>query len=127
MAGRQILRVECTALENGLHPEPHLTIMLRCKGGMQEGARKSPKGKARGGSRASEGGYRGMGGGQSVLEPGRPPQGRLEKGRGRGPRVEGRRPTVLHTQSQDDTAESSRRALLEARQEALHTLMDGTI
>ena len=58
---------------------------------------------------------------QGELEINRPPQGRMEKGRGRGLRVEGKRPTVLHTQPQDDMDGFSRHALLLARQDALLT------
>jgi len=63
-----------------------------------------------------------MGGGQTELEPSPPHPGRLKKGRGRGLRAEGKRPTVLHTHLEDHTADSSRRALLQARQEALARL-----
>jgi len=122
LAGRQILKVDCTELENGLHSEPHLTIMLRCRGGMQNGATNSSKGKGRGGQRASEGSSRGMGGGQTTMEIGRPPLGRVERGRGRGSRPEGKRPTVLHTQPQEDMDGISRHALILARQDALLTL-----
>jgi len=88
---------------------------------MQNGAMKSSKKKGRGGIRASEGSSRGMGGGQTTLEINRPPQGKMEKGRGRGFRVEGKRPTVLHTQPQDDMDGFSRHALILAKQDALLT------
>jgi len=100
---------------------PTLKTRRNKEGGMKDGASKSSKGKDRVGLRASEGSSRGMGGGQTTLEPRRSPQGRKEKGRGRGFRAEGKRPTVLHTQPQDDMDGFSRHALLLARQEAYFT------
>ena len=61
---------------------PTLKPRSNNEGGMQDGASKSSKGKGRVGLRASEGSSRGMGGGQTTLEPRRSPQGRKEKGRG---------------------------------------------
>ena len=63
-----------------------------------------------------------MGGGQTTMELGRPPLGRVERERGRGFRPEGKRPTVLHTQPQEDMDGISRHALILARQDTLLTL-----
>jgi len=121
LAGRRILKIEYTELDNGLHSEPHLTIMLRCRGGMKNGAISSSRGKGRGGQRASEGSSRGMGGGQTTMENSRPPLGKVKRGRGRGLRSDAKRPTVLHTQSPADMDDISRHALTIARMDALHT------
>jgi len=121
LAGSRILRVDCTELENGLDIEPHLTIMLRCKGGMKNGAIGSPRGKGRGGQRASEGSSRGMGGGQTTVEISRPPLGKVDRGRGRGFRPDARRPTLLHTPPLEDMDDISRHALITARRETLLT------
>jgi len=117
LSGRQILKAECTILENGLHSEQHLTIMARCKGGIKSGTNGSSRDKGRG-QRAPEGSSRGMGGGQTMVENNRTPLGR---GRGRGGRPEARRPTILHSQSQEDMDEISRYALMTARRETLRT------
>jgi hypothetical protein len=37
LSGRHIIQAESTATENGLHHEPHLKILLRCRGGMRGG------------------------------------------------------------------------------------------
>jgi len=95
LSGRRILRAECTELENGLHSEPHLMILFRCKGGMKSGTIGSSRGKGRG-QRASEGSPRDMGGGQTTGENSRTPLGKVERGRGRGFRPDARRPTILH-------------------------------
>ena len=116
LAGCRILRNEGTQLENNLSPDSPLSIMLRCKGGMQDG--KKSRGRDRGGSRGPEVSSRTMGGGPTSLDINRPPPVRLEKGRGRGFRAEGRRTTVLHTQTLDDMDGFSRQALIEARQAA---------
>jgi len=79
LSGGRILRADCTELENGLHSEPHLMIMLRCKGKMKNGIIGSSRGKGRG-QRASEGSSRGMGGGQTTVENSRPPLGKAERG-----------------------------------------------
>ena len=113
LAGCRILRNEGTQLENNLSPDSLLSIMLRCKGGMQDG--KKSRGRDRGGSRGPEVSSRTMGGGPTSLDINRPPPVRLEKGRGRGFRAEGRRTTVLHTQTLDDMDGFSRQALIEAR------------
>ena len=81
-SGRQVLKTECTGRENGLHFEPHLEILLRCKGGMRGGIYGSSKDKGRG-QRASAGSSSGMGGGQITAENGRTPPGKVERGRGR--------------------------------------------
>jgi len=121
LAGGKPLKIEYTALDNGLHSEPHLTIMIRCRGGMKKGVTSSPRGKGRGGQRASEGSLRGMGGGQTTMEDSRPPLDKIAKGRGRGLRPDSKRPTVLHTQSLDDMDNSSLLGLTMARMEAFHT------
>ena len=115
-AGCRILRTEGTQLENNLSPDSLLSIMLRCRGGMQDG--KKLRGRDRGGTRVPEVSSRTMGGGQTSLDINRPSPVRLEKGRGRGFRAEGRRTTVLHTQPQDDMDGFSRQARIEARQAA---------
>ena len=54
LSGSQVLKAECTGLENGLHFEPHLKILLRCRGGMRSGTYVGSRDKGRG-QRSSEG------------------------------------------------------------------------
>jgi len=37
LSGSQIVQADRTGTENGLHHEPHLKILLRCRGGMRVG------------------------------------------------------------------------------------------
>ena len=121
LSGSQVLKAECTELENGLHFEPHLKILLRCRGGMRSGTNGSSRDKGRG-QRASEGSSRGMGGGQTTVENNRTPPGKVERGRGRGARgPDARRHTLIHTQPQEDMDEISRYAFVTARRKTLRT------
>jgi len=119
-SGRQVLETECTGRENGLHFEPHLEILLRCKGGMRGGIYGSSKDKGRG-QRASAGSSSGMGGGQITAENGRTPPGKVERGRGRGGRGSDRRPTLIQTQPHEDMDDMDRYAFITARRETLQT------
>ena len=65
LSGSHIVQADRTGTENGLHHEPHLRILLRCRGGMRAGLRGSTYGGSRGkgkGYPASEGDTRQMGG-----------------------------------------------------------------
>jgi len=119
-SGRQVLKTECTGRENGLHFEPHLEILLQCKGGMRGGTYGSSKDKGRG-QRASAGSSSGIGGGQITAENGRTPPGKVERGRGRGARGSDRRPTLIQTQPQEDMEDFDRYAFITARRETLQT------
>ena len=77
LSGNQVLKTECTGLENGLHFELHLEILLRCRGGMRGGSYGSSRDKGRG-QRASEGSSSGMGGVQIMAENSRTPPGKVE-------------------------------------------------
>jgi len=119
LSGSQVLQAECTEIENGLHFEPHVRILLRCRGGMRSETNGSSRDKGRG-QRISEGSSRGMGGGQTTAENSRTPPVRFERGRGRGTRApEARRHTLLHTQPQEDVDDISCYALVTARRETL--------
>jgi len=45
LSGSRIIQPECTGTENGLHHEPHLKILLRCRGGIR-GPKAPPGAKA---------------------------------------------------------------------------------
>jgi len=82
LSGSPIIQAERTGIENGLHHEPHLRILLRCRGGMRGGTRGSANGSSGGkgrGNRASEGNTRGMGGGPTNVENSHTPQMRGEQ------------------------------------------------
>jgi len=119
LSGSHVLQAECTGIENGLHHEPHLRILLRCRGGQRDGTNDSSRGKGRG-QRASEDSTRGMGGSQTIAENSHTPQVRVERGRGRGFRApDARRHTLIHTQQKEVMDDNSRYALLIARRETL--------
>ena len=48
LSGSHIMRTECTGAENSLHHEPHLKILVRCRGGMRGGSNGSPQGGSEG-------------------------------------------------------------------------------
>jgi len=86
---------------------------------MKGGTYGSSRDKGRG-QRTSEGSSSGMGGGQIMAENSRTPPGKVERGRDRGARGPyARRPTLLHTQPQEDMDDISRYALVTARRETL--------
>ena len=119
LSGSHVLQAECTGIENGLHHEPHLRILLRCRGGRRDGTNGSSRGKGRR-QRASEDSIRGMGGGQTIAENSHTPQVRVERGRGRGSRApDARRHTLIHAQPQEAMDDNSRYAFLIARRETL--------
>ena len=114
-----VLQAEYTGIENGLYHEPHLRILLRCRGGQRDGTNGSSRNNGRG-QRASEDSTRGMGGGQTIAENSHTPQVRVERGRGRGSRApDARRHTLIHTQPKEVMDDNSRYALLIARRETL--------
>jgi len=119
---RRALKIECTGRENGLHYEPRLEILLRCRGGLRGGTYGSSRDKGRG-QRASAGSSNGMGGGQITAENSRTSPGKIERGRGRGARGSDRRPTLVHAQPQEDMNEFDRYALMIARRKTLQTSM----
>jgi len=65
LSGSHIIQADCTGTESGLHHDPHLKILLRCRGGMRAGLRGSAYGGSGGkgrGYRAPEGDARQIGG-----------------------------------------------------------------
>ena len=48
LSGSHIIQADRTGRENGLHQEPHLRILLRCRGGMRGGPRGSQQGESGG-------------------------------------------------------------------------------
>jgi len=128
LSGSHIIQAERTGIENGLHHEPHLRILLRCRGGMRGGTRGFANGSSGGkdrGNRASEGNARGLGGGHTNVENSHTPQMKGEMGRGREYRTpDPRRSTIIHTQPQEAIDENSRYALMVARRETLRTTTD---
>ena len=119
-SGQKTLKLECTGHENGLHHEPRLEIVLRCKGGMRGGVYGSSRDKGRG-QRASAGSSKDWGGGQITTEDNRTSPVKIERGRGRGARGSDRRPTLVHAQPQEDLNEFDRYALMIARRQTLQT------
>ena len=82
-----IMQIECTGTENGLHHEPHLKILLQCKGGMRRGSRGSSQGESGGKGRGlqSPGGEgRQMGGSYGGEENSHHTTALQRGGRGRG-------------------------------------------
>jgi len=107
LSGRHIIQAESTATENGLHHEPHLKILLRCRGGMRGGFKGSPQGGPGGkgrGTRSPGGEGIQMGGSHATedsINHTTPPQ-RGGRGRGRGNRLtEHKGPTIVHTVVQE--------------------------
>jgi len=124
LSGRHILKAEDTAIENGLHHEPHLRRMLRCRGGMRGSSKSPPQGAPGGkgrGTRSPGGEGRQMGGSQANEDSinHTPPQ-RGGRGRGRGYRVtEHKRPTLVQTGAQETMDDNERSASLKA----IHNMM----
>jgi len=127
LSGNHIIQADRTGTENGLHHEPHLKILLRCRGGMRAGLRGSTYGGSGGkgrGYRAPEGDARQMGGPQVNAENSHTtPPARGGRGRGRGNRpIENKRHTMVHTQAQESMDDNSLNALLKTRQETHRTM-----
>ena len=128
LSGRYILKIEEAANENGLHQEPHSRAMLHCRGRMK-GTPKSPSQGTPGakgrGTRSPGGEGRQMGGshGNEVAMHHTPPQ-RGGRGRGQGSRAaEHKRPTLVHTGTQETLDDNERSASLKAIQEAHRIMM----
>ena len=128
LSGRYILKTEEAAKENGLHHEPHLRVMLRYRGGMKGSPKSPPQGApgAKGkGTRSPGGEGRQMGGshGNEDNINHTPPQ-RGGRGRGRGSRaIEHKRPTVVHTGTQETMDDNELSASLKAIQETHRNMM----
>jgi len=128
LSGRYVLNTEEALNENGLQQEPHLRVMLRCRGGMK-GTPKSPSQGTPGakgrGTRSPGGEGRQMGGshGNEVAMHHTPPQ-RGGRGRGQGSRAaEHKRPTLVHTGTQETLDDNERSDSLKAIQEAHRIMM----
>jgi len=127
LSGSHIIQADRTGTENGLHHEPHLRILLRCRGGMRAGLRGATYGGSRGkgkGYRAPEGDARHMGGSHANTENSHTtPPARGGRGRGRGNRpIETKRPTMIHTQALESMDDNSLNALLKVKQETHSTM-----
>jgi len=129
LSGSHIIQADRTGRENGLHKEPHLRILLRCRGGMRGGPRGSPQGSSGGrgrGYRSPEGSDRQMGGahmnedGKSHTTP--PRRGGRGRGRGNFPN-DTRRPTLVHTAVQEPIDANRLNASLKAIQESHRNMM----
>ena len=114
LSGSHIIQTEGTGTENGLHHEPHLKILPRCRGGMRGGSKGSPQGGFGGkgrGLRSPGGEGRQMGGSYGSEESSNhttPPQ---RGGRGRGICLsEHKRPTKVHTAVQEPMFSASLKA-----------------
>jgi len=117
-----------TWIQYELHREPHLRAMLRCRGGMK-GTPKSPSqgtpGSKGRGARSPGGEGRQMGGshGNEVAIHHTPPH-RGGRGRGLGSRAaEHKRPTLVHSGTQETLDDNERSASLKAIQEAHRIMM----
>jgi len=129
LSGSHIIQADRTGTENGLHQEPHLKILLRCRGGMRGGSRGSPQGGPWGkgrGHRSPEGDDRQIGrshGNEDRSNHTTPP-GRGGRGRGRGNLpIEHRRPTLVHTAAQEPIDANRLNASLKATQETHCNMM----
>jgi len=129
LSGSHIIQADRTGTENGLHQEPHLKILLRCRGGMRGGPRGSPQGGSSGKGRihrSPEGSDRQMG--RSYVNEDRsnhttPPE-RGGQGRGRGNLpIDPRRPTIVHTAVQEPIDANRLNASLKATQETHCNMM----
>ena len=129
LPGSHIIQADRTGTENGLHQEPYLKMLLRCRCGMQGRPRGSPQGGPGGkgrGHRSPEGDDRQIGrshvnehSSNHTTSPGRGGRGR---GRGNLP-IEHRRPTLVHTAVQEPIDANRLNASLQATQETHRNMM----